>query len=280
MIYRSDMAGILYVAATPIGNLDDLTPRVIDALGKADVVASERPEKTRIILDKNGISKKCIKYNEGNKTSAVPGIMALLRKGLAVAYVSEAGTPCISDPGFNLVRSAAEEGIHIVPLPGASAVITLLSASGLPTDRFTFMGFAPKKQGELARFAEELRAMEGTAVFYVSHRNLEKVIDALLAAGYDPQCAVGREMTKIHEEFVRGPLSAIRERLLTDPRGEYSIAVYNKIQKSETDTRGLVSNGRELMKKYSIKETSSILSVVYGLTKNRIYDILLKDKEK
>ena len=273
------MAGKLFIVATPLGNLGDLTFRAVEVLSRCDVIASEKPEKTRIILEKNGIGKRCLKYNTGNESASVPGLLALLAEGRDVAYVSEAGTPCISDPGYLLVREALAAGIEAVPVPGASAVITLLSVSGLPVDRFAFWGFAPKKKAEMRAFVEGISVFPHTAVFYVSPHNLENLFAGFEETGYDPLCVVGREMTKIHEEFIRGRVSAVREAVLSNPRGEFAFAVRGDGVEVETNIALLLSHGRELMKTYSMKETSRILSIIYDLTKNDIYDILLAGKK-
>ncbi|HPE19937.1 MAG TPA: 16S rRNA (cytidine(1402)-2'-O)-methyltransferase [Candidatus Mcinerneyibacteriales bacterium] len=273
------MPGTLFIVATPIGNLGDFSPRGVETLQSVHTIAAEDPAQSAVLLKKFNIKAAMIRYNEGNKESAVPRIMGLLKAGHLVAYISEAGTPCISDPGLNLVRQAAEEGYPVVPVPGPTAAMALLSASGLPTDRFIFMGFAPKKEGELARFREFLESWPYTAVCYVSPHHMKEFVAMLESLSHNPDIVVGRELTKIHEEIIRGRAHEIGPRILSNVRGEFTVAIAGNREERETNETLIVSKGEELMKKFSLKDTASILSVIYDLTKNRVYDMLLKSRE-
>jgi len=273
------MPGTLFIVATPIGNLGDFPPRAAETLQNVHTIAAEDPAQSAVLLKKFNIRAAMIRYNEGNKEAAVPGITALLREGHDVAYISEAGTPCISDPGLNLVRKAVEEGCRVVPVPGPTAAMALLSVSGLPTDRFLFLGFAPKKEAELERFRAFLEDQPLTAVCYVSPHHMKEFVAMLENLRHDPDVVVGRELTKLHEEVIRGKAHEIGARILSNVRGEFTVAIAGNREEKETNHTLIVSKGEELMKKFSLKDTASILSVIYGLTKNKVYDMLLKNKE-
>jgi 16S rRNA (cytidine1402-2'-O)-methyltransferase len=202
--------GTLYVVATPLGNLEDLTPRAVRTLGEAFLVACEDTRHTAALLRAHGISTPTTSYFEHNERWKGERILAALRHGHDVALVSDAGTPGISDPGYRLVRDARAEGLPVVPVPGPSAAIAALSVSGLPTDRFLFVGFLPPRAGARRRALEQLSAEPVTLVVYESP---QRVVDTLLAMAEvlgDREAFLCREATKLHEEYVRGRLSALR----------------------------------------------------------------------
>jgi len=201
--------GILYIVATPIGNLEDLADRAKRVLGEVNVLACEDTRRTRILYEKFGISSpgKIISYREQNEKTAGPGIVKLLMEGQNVALCSDAGYPALSDPGYRLIRDAIEEGIKIVVIPGAGAIETAVVVSGLPTDSFIFMGFPPKKPGQLRNMLAGVKELPNTLVFFESPLRVGK----LLVAGYevlgDRRVAVCIELTKVFEEIDRGWLS-------------------------------------------------------------------------
>ena len=201
--------GTLYLVATPIGNLEDITHRAVRVLAEADVVACEDTRRTRVLLDRFGIRTKTVSYHEHNERERAAELCALLEEGRNVAVVSDAGTPGVSDPGFRVVRAAIEKGIAVVPIPGAAAFVAALVASGLPTDEFYFGGFLPaRRHARRARF-EQARALPATLVFYESpHRLAESLADAREVLG-EREAAVARELTKLHEEFARGRLGEL-----------------------------------------------------------------------
>ncbi len=198
------MPGTLYIVATPIGNLEDITFRAVRILKEADLIACEDTRQTRKLLDHYAIDRPTISYHEHNEAGRAEELIGRLAAGLNVAVVSDAGTPLISDPGFRLVRAAVAAQIPVVAIPGPSAALTALSASGLPTDAFHFAGFLPPKAGQRARVLESLRDEEATLVFYEApHRILETL--AAIAETLGPRPLVlARELTKIHEEYLRG----------------------------------------------------------------------------
>ena len=198
------MAGRLYVVGTPIGNLEDITLRAIRVLGEVAAIACEDTRQTVKILNRYGIKKPLVSYFHPREGQRVPQIIQQLKDGRDVALVSDAGTPGISDPGFPLIREALKEGIAVVPIPGPSAVTAALSAAGLPTHRFLFAGFPPPRKTGLRKLLEGLAREEATLVFYLPTRRLAEFLAAVVETLGDRRVVVAREMTKIHEEFLRG----------------------------------------------------------------------------
>ncbi len=210
--------GTLYVVATPIGNLGDLTARAAAILCGVDLVASEDTRRTGRLLRHVGSRARQVSYHDHNARRRIPALLQRLRDGEALALVSDAGTPTISDPGFRLVRAARDEGLPVVPLPGASAAITALSGAGLPTDRFVFLGFLPLKKGKARRALEQVAGLPFTIVVYVSPHKLATTLGLALEVLGDRPACVCRELTKLHETFDRATLSALAER-----HGEHKI---------------------------------------------------------
>jgi 16S rRNA (cytidine1402-2'-O)-methyltransferase len=209
--HYGNVSGTLYLVATPIGNLEDITLRAIRTLKEADLIACEDTRHTRRLLDHYGIEKPAISFHEHNEQPRTVSLVERLLTGLNIAVVSDAGTPLISDPGYKLVRTAAEAGIRVVPIPGPSAILTALTASGLPTDSFYFGGFLPQKQGARRKTLEALGRLDCSLVFYEApHRIAESLRDIADVYG-ERQMALTRELTKMHEEFLRGsPLALFR----------------------------------------------------------------------
>lgn len=224
--------GTLYLVATPIGNLADMSLRGIETLKDVDLIASEDTRKTGMLLRKYGITTKQMSFFEHNERAAGAQILALLKAGKSVALVTSAGTPSISDPGFTLVRAAIQEGIPVTMVPGASAVTMALALSGLPVHSFTFRGFPPRKSGPRRRFFEVDRESPHTLIFYESpHRLLATLRDALEVYG-PRRCAIANDLTKRFEKVYRGTLpEAIEELSRVPPRGEYSIVIAGAGQK-------------------------------------------------
>lgn len=223
---RAVVAGTLYLVATPIGNLDDFSPRGQSVLRDVDVIAAEDTRHTGQLLTRFGISRPLVSYHDHNKDRRTPELIDRLRAGEAVAIVSDAGSPGISDPAFTLVRAAVEAGLPIVPVPGPSSALCALEVSGLPTDRFAFEGFLPRKSGRKRNRIEELRGDPRTLIFFESPHRVRATLADLLAGMGDRPASVSRELTKKFEETERGPLSALvawAEK--RTPRGEFVIVV-------------------------------------------------------
>jgi len=198
------VTGILYLVASPIGNLEDITFRAVRILKESDLIACEDTRHTRKLLNHYGIEKPLVSYHDHNEATRAPELIARLREGMKVALVSDAGMPLVADPGYRLVTAAVAEGIPVQPIPGPSAIVTALAASGLPTDAFRFAGFLPSKSGQRQAVLETLKNEEATVVFYEApHRILEALADIGRILGARP-VVVARELTKMHEEFLRG----------------------------------------------------------------------------
>jgi 16S rRNA (cytidine1402-2'-O)-methyltransferase len=218
--------GTLYVVATPIGNLEDITIRALRVLKEVGLVACEDTRRTRTLLTHFGIHVPVTSYFEHNKLSKGPAILKALHEGTSVALVTDAGTPGISDPGFLLVREARESGIAVVPVPGPSAVITALSAAGIPADRFVFDGFLPVKPGKRIHRLEALRDLEMTIVCYESPHRVLASLEAIAEVFGEIEIVVARELTKQFEEIVRGTPAALRERFAAGAvRGEFTFVI-------------------------------------------------------
>lgn len=220
------MPGTLYLVATPIGNLADITLRALDILKNVALIACEDTRHTRKLLQHYGIATKTVSYHEHNEQQRANELIEILKRGDDVAVVSDAGTPAISDPGFRLVRAAIENDINVVPVPGPSALISALTAAGLPTDEFFFGGFLPARANARRTRLAELRAVPGTLVFYEApHRLSETLKDAYETLG-EREAVVARELTKLHEEIRRGRLSELAEHYATEePRGEIVLLI-------------------------------------------------------
>jgi 16S rRNA (cytidine1402-2'-O)-methyltransferase len=219
------MAGTLYIVATPIGNLEDITQRALRVLGEVDLVACEDTRRTRVLLNHFGIKTKTISYHEHNERERAEQITKLLLSGKKVALVSDAGTPLINDPGFRLTNAAIKLNLPVVPIPGPTAFVSALVASGLPSEQFLFAGFLPARANARRAKLEELSAIPATLVFYEApHRIAATLEDALDVLG-NRQAAVARELTKIHEEIARGSLRELIQRFSAVARGEMVLVI-------------------------------------------------------
>jgi 16S rRNA (cytidine1402-2'-O)-methyltransferase len=224
--------GCLYVVGTPIGHLDDFTVRGVKVLQEVDYVAAEDTRQSRKLLNHYQISKKLISLHEHNEDHKKKSIIQDIRQGMSVALISDAGTPTISDPGYPLVRAAIDNDIMVVPIPGPSAIVTALSASGLPTDRFQFLGFLPIKSGKKEKLLQSLASSPSTLIFYESPHRLVKTCQMILNVLGDRSVVMAREMTKRFEEFVRQPVSELLTHLESHPpRGEITLLVMGQKDK-------------------------------------------------
>lgn len=221
------LAPALYLVATPIGNLGDVTLRALETMAAADVLACEDTRVTRVLLERYGIKQKPTAYHEHNAAVAGPRLIAALEQGRSVALVSDAGTPLVSDPGFRLVEAAREAGLKVVPIPGASAALAALTASGLPSDAFFFAGFLPVKGGQRRTRLDELKAVPGTLIFFESPHRVADSLPAMAEVLGDRPAAICRELTKTFEEFRTGSLTELAAHYAEAgaPKGEVVICV-------------------------------------------------------
>ena len=272
------MPGLLYVVATPIGNLEDITYRAVRVLREVDLVACEDTRQTRKLLDHYGIQKPAISYHEHNEKERAPELAERLRMGTVIALVSDAGVPLVSDPGYRLVRAAIDLGVPVQPVPGPSAALAALSAAGLPTDAFRFGGFLPFKPGQRAKALEALRDEEATLVFYEAPHRILETLEAVEEVLGPRQVVVARELTKIHEEFLRGAAGEVRAALAARDtvKGEITLLIGKAPAPPPDDTpieeavAILVGQGTPRMD--AIKQVARRR----GLSKREVYDQLLK----
>ena len=272
--------GTLYVVATPIGHRDDITIRALNILSRVDLIAAEDTRKTRRFLERHGITGSFISYHEHNEKERTPQILTKLHNGASIALVSNAGTPTVSDPGYRLINSAAGNDVRIVPVPGASAAAAALSVAGLPTDAFTFAGFLPKKKAKRLKQLDELAQEPRTLIFYESPNRIQTLINEIIDTMGNRYGVMAREMTKLHEEFIRGRLSEILQVLAARSgiKGECTLLVtgwdQNRTVQWETvanEIRDQLSSTKEPVSKLAKK-----ISQQYGLSKNKVYQEALK----
>jgi 16S rRNA (cytidine1402-2'-O)-methyltransferase len=224
MKHTALMPGTLFVVATPIGNLDDITLRALRVLREVAVIAAEDTRRTAHLLARHGITTPTTSLHEHNESRKSPAIVMRLLSGEDVALVSDAGTPTVSDPGVGLIRAAIDAGVRIEPIPGPSALVATLSASGLALESFAFLGFPPTRSKDRALWFDRLAATPGVAVFYESPHRIRQTLGELTNRLGDKWVVIGRELTKAHEELVRGPISEVLARLSSD-RGEFTVVI-------------------------------------------------------
>lgn len=267
------MAGRLYIVATPIGNLDDISLRAIGVLRAVDRIVAEDTRHSRRLLDYLSIQRPILSLHEYNEDAATRRVLACLERGESLALVSDAGTPLISDPGFPLVRSCRELGLQVVPVPGASAVIAALSVSGLPTDRFRFEGFLPRKQQARITRLDALRGEIATLVFYeASHRIIETMRDMVAVLGAGRHAVLARELTKTHETVVALPLGELLALVEGDPQqrlGEFVLLLAGASDDPDVgDADGLL---RILLAELPLKQAVVLAARVTGHKRNALY---------
>jgi 16S rRNA (cytidine1402-2'-O)-methyltransferase len=269
------LSGILYLVATPIGNLEDITLRALRVLrDEAAVIACEDTRQTQKLLEHFQIRKPLLSYHEHNEASRTEQILAALERGESVALVSDAGTPLISDPGYRVVHEAVAKGYTVIPLPGASAVLAALAASGLPTDQFRFIGFLPPKAGARRKALESLSAEAATVIAYESpHRILDSLGDMAEIFGATRPLVLARELTKLHEEFLRGSALTVREELERrgSVKGEITLVIGRA--EAQTETVDPLAEIERLQKESGLDRMAAIKSVAkrLGLPKREVY---------
>ena len=275
--------GTLYLVATPIGNLKDMTFRAVEVLKEADIVAAEDTRNTIKLLNYFDIKNRLLSFHEYSTEERMTDILDMLEEGKNVALVSDAGTPLISDPGAELVRRAAELGVKVVPVPGCCAAISGLSVSGLDTEKFIFEGFLPKDKTRKSSL-EKLAGNEYTSILYESPHQLKKtLLDLREALGGDRRIAVARELTKLHEQVIRTDIDSLIEYFeVTDPRGEFVLVVEGKKREENKTSDSMIIDELNQQLKLEVTNKKAILntSKKLNVSKNRVYKIALHLKEK
>jgi 16S rRNA (cytidine1402-2'-O)-methyltransferase len=274
------MAGTLFVVATPIGNLEDITARALRVLREVALIAAEDTRRTAHLLAHFAIGTPTTSLHDRNERQKSRGIVERLQRGEHVALVSDAGTPTISDPGLHLIRLAIAAGARVEPVPGPSAVMTLLAASGLPTESFTFLGFPPSRSTARKAWFGRLRTLTGTVVFFEAPHRILQTLGELRQTVGDQAVVVGRELTKAHEEWVRGPISKVVAEI-ENPRGEFSVALDiglmpNQTHGSEPQAPDVPAEFGILTKNkgYTRRQAISAIARRHGLSARAIYSAL------
>jgi len=274
---KSREIGTLYVVATPIGNLEDMTYRAVRILGEVDLIAAEDTRHSRKLLARYAISKPLVSYHDHNEKQRLGGLLERLLAGENIALISDAGTPCIADPGYHLTAACAAAGIPVVPIPGPSAVITALSAAGVSTERFVFEGYLPSRAKARADLLRHLRDEPRTLVCYEApHRLAATLADMLEILGADRALVVGRELTKLHEELFRGTVAEAQARFQAEPaRGELVLVVPPGARPPQVSARDAL---RQLLADggLSRREAVKLIAKEYGLSSSDVYRESLK----
>jgi len=269
------MSGVLYIVATPIGNLDDITLRAIEVLRCVDLVAAEDTRHSQHLLSHLGLSKKMLSLHEHNERARIKQILGYLETGQQIALVSDAGTPLISDPGFPLVRAVVEAGFKVTPVPGASSIITALSAAGLPTDKFCYHGFLPHKNSDRLQKLESIKAADGTQVLLESTHRIERLLEQIMQLMPLTQVVLAKELTKRHENFIRGSAEECLKYFADDPllkKGEFVVLmnIGGEAPRSGLDMN-LDSLLIRLMQDLPLNKAVKMAADITGLKRNELY---------
>ncbi|AHI28667.1 16S rRNA methyltransferase [Marinobacter similis] len=282
---KEQAQGVLYIVATPIGNLDDLSSRAVSVLNGVDVVAAEDTRHSGRLLQHLGLHKRLIALHDHNERDRAGSLLQELEAGRSVALISDAGTPLISDPGYVLVREARSRGLKVSPIPGACALVAALSAAGLPTDRFLFVGFLPaKRSGRRAALEQQVRET-ATLVFYESpHRILDAVSDIAAVFGEEREIVLGRELTKTFETFYSGSVAEVLATLEADPhgtKGEFVVMIHGAEPVTSDDDAGALDVDRLLkllLPELPVKKVAKLVAELSGRPKNELYQRALELK--
>jgi len=263
----------LYIVATPIGNLGDITLRALEVLRHADAILCEDTRVTATLARRYGLAAERLPYHDHNADTVRPGLIARLAAGAALALVSDAGTPLVSDPGFKLVREAAAAGISVTTIPGASSVLAALTVAGLPTDRFLFAGFLPPKSAARRQALRELAPVRASLIFYETAPRLAHALADMAAMLGDRPAAVARELTKLHEEVRRESLATLAEhyRRAGPPRGEIVVIVGPPVANTLTTDADLDAQLLSALKTASLREASAAVAAATGLPRRQVY---------
>jgi 16S rRNA (cytidine1402-2'-O)-methyltransferase len=274
------MAGTLFVVATPIGNLEDITVRALRVLREVALIAAEDTRRTSHLLARHAIATPTTSLHEHNEAAKAASLVARLQSGESIALVSDAGTPTVSDPGKHLIREAIGAGIRIEAVPGPSAVLAALAASGLPTESFTFLGFPPTRSKDRADWFERARQVAGTIVFFEAPHRIRQSLGDLHRLVGECEVAIARELTKVHEQLVRGPISTVLQQPLEE-RGEFTVVAFIGL----TPDKRLQTkpNSAEIAREFGEMTTNrvgtkrrviGVLAKRYSLAPNEVYDAL------
>ena len=277
---------MLYLVATPIGNLEDITLRALRVLREADLIACEDTRHTRKLLSHFQIDTPTVSYHEHNERERATELVARMKSGKVIALVSDAGTPLISDPGFRLVQEAIEQGIAVVSIPGAAAFVTAFAASGLPTNDFLFAGFLPPKPGARRARLKELARLPSSLIFYEApHRIRQTLADADDLLG-KRSCVLARELTKLHEEFLRGSIANVKQRIESQPIKGEIVLLFGPPppadgQLAADKTRSILAEVEELIRVEGLEQKSALKRVARarGLGKSEAYRLMMAEKE-
>ena len=278
--------GTLFVVATPIGNLEDMSFRAVRVLREVALIAAEDTRHTAKLLSHFDIRTPTTSFFDQVEREKIPALLARLQAGEDVALVSDAGTPAVSDPGYRLVKAAIDSGIRVVPIPGASAVLATLVASGLPTDRFAFVGFPPPKAQARDKWLTDMGNRDETLIFFEAPHRIRETLAAALRLLGDREVSVGRELTKVHEEHLRGPISSVLSRLDV-VRGEFTVAlgpatepVASRAPAEQVDETKIFEEFCLLTEKSTRREALAALAKRYGLPSRSIYAAVERQKAK
>ncbi|HET9184247.1 MAG TPA: 16S rRNA (cytidine(1402)-2'-O)-methyltransferase [Candidatus Angelobacter sp.] len=268
--------GTLYVVATPIGNLEDITYRAVRVLREAGLIACEDTRHTRKLLDHYSIDAKLVSYHEHNEAERAQELMQKLQAGVNIAQVSDAGMPGISDPGYRLIKLAIEHGIPVVPVPGASAVVTALAASGMPTDAFEFRGFLPARSGQRRTELESIRSAQHTVICYEApHRIREALDDVVAVLGPARPLVIARELTKVHEEFLRGTAGELAAQIRArELKGEITLLIGKAAEGEQAVAQvDLRTRLQQIMREQDLDEKAALklLAKERGVSKSEVY---------
>jgi 16S rRNA (cytidine1402-2'-O)-methyltransferase len=269
--------GTLTVVATPIGNLEDVSPRALAALREADLVLAEDTRRTRVLLDRHGIAARPVSLHAHNEAARTARALAALAEGRAVALVSDAGTPLVSDPGFKLVRACLAEGYRVESVPGPSAVLAALSSSGLPTDAFLFAGFLPPRSAARRARIAELAAVPATLIlFEAPSRVAASLADLAARLGADRPGALARELTKLHEEVRRGSLGELAAAAAENaPKGEVVLLV-GPPHRPEASDEAILDRLSTALATLSLRDAAQAVAEAMGVSRSRVYDVGLR----
>lgn len=280
----SNRAGTLYIVATPIGNLDDISLRALNILRQVDLVAAEDTRHSKPLLVHFGITASLLPYHDFNERETHASLIAMLLDGKSIALISDAGTPLINDPGYRLVKSAHENSITVVPIPGPSALISALSVAGLPTDRFAFEGYSPGRRAARLRYFESLKFEKRTLVFYETPHRIEEFLqDASAVFGPDRYAAIAREMTKKFESISNGTLlslvTAVQDSRIPQ-KGEFVVVVQGSGDEREDSVLASERILGLLMQELPLKKAAVLTSQITGTHKNELYQLGLKLRDR